>query len=86
MAVVKTCNLDSDGSYHTFIVARDDGTIEIYSYVHGSPIPILRFETKISESITGIDAGFITNPNKQEVLISTYSGKIMSLAEKSGFK
>ena len=34
VAVVKTCNIDTDGSYHSFIVARDDGTIEIYSYLH----------------------------------------------------
>jgi len=27
-----------------------------------------------------------TNPNKKEILISTYSGKIMTLAEKSGLK
>lgn len=81
VAVVKTCNLEPESGYHSLIVARDDGSIEIYSYEHKSPVPILRFETRLSESITGIDAGFITNPNKQEVLISTYSGKIMSLAD-----
>jgi hypothetical protein len=86
VAVVKICNLESDSQLHTFIVARDDGSVEIYSFDYKSPIPILRFETKISESITGIDTGYISNPNKQEVLISTYSGKIMSLVEKSGVK
>lgn len=64
------------------MVARDDGTIEIYSYAHGSPVPLHRFETKITESITGIEVGFISSPSKQEVLISTYSGKIMGLVEK----
>jgi hypothetical protein len=55
--------LFADG-YHTFIAARDDGSIEIYSYEHKSPIPILRYETKIEESITGLDVGFITNGQK----------------------
>ena len=78
--MVKTCNLFDDG-YHSFICARDDGTVEIYSYEHQSPVPIIRFETKVSESITGIDAGFVTSGSKQEVLISTYSGKIMTLVD-----
>ena len=58
----------------------------MYAYEHKSPIPILRFDTKITESITGIDVGFITSANKQEILISTYSGKIMSLIEKLSSK
>ncbi len=69
---------------HSFICARDDGSIEIYAYEHKSPYPILRFECKIPESITGLDVGFITTPGKMEVLISTYSGKILSLVDKTG--
>jgi hypothetical protein len=84
VAVVKTCNLASDANqYHAFILARDDGTVEIYSYDHKSPYPILRFETKIAESITGLDLGYISTPGKQEILITTYSGKVMILVEKS---
>ena len=63
------------------MAARDDGSIEIYSYEHGSPFPLLRFETRLSESITGIDIGYITNPTSQEIILSTYSGKIMSLVD-----
>ena len=68
------------------VVARDDGSIEVYSYIHESPVPTLRYETKIQESITGIDVGIITNPNKQEILISCYSGKIMSLVDGKTYK
>lgn len=46
----------------------------------------MRFETNIQEAITGIDVGFITNPNKQEILISCYSGKIMSLVDSKNYK
>jgi hypothetical protein len=67
-------------------VARDDGSIEVYSYEHKSPVPSIRYDTKIEEAITGIDVGFITNPHRQEVLISTYSGKIISLMDKTSSK
>jgi hypothetical protein len=67
-------------------VARDDGSIEVYSYEHKSPVPSIRYETKIEEAITGIDVGFITNTHRQEVLISTYSGKIISLMDKTSSK
>jgi hypothetical protein len=50
--------------YYNFIVARDDGTIEVYTYEHKSPVPTLKFETKLDEAITGIDVGFITNASK----------------------
>lgn len=85
VAVVKTFNFHGE-SYHSMIIARDDGSIEIYSYEHQSPIPLLRFETKVSESITGIDVGYITNPNKQDIIATTYSGKIISLLEKATSK
>jgi hypothetical protein len=62
-SIIKTCKIsnEEDSSQYNFIVARDDGTIEIYTYEHKSPVPILRFETKIEEAITGIDVGYITN-------------------------
>jgi len=31
-SIVKTCNLFNEEGHYNFIVARDDGTIEIYSY------------------------------------------------------
>lgn len=61
---MKTCDILGEEGFHNFIVVRDDSSIEIYSYEHKSPIPILRFETKLDESITGIDVGFITNPQR----------------------
>lgn len=84
VSVIRTCNIEPDSPLHTLICARDDGSVEIYSYEHKSPYPILRFECKIPESITGVDIGYIATPGKIEVLISTYSGKIMSLVDKAG--
>jgi hypothetical protein len=66
VSIIKTCNLTTDqqSQQHELIVARDDGSVEIYTYEHKNPIPLLRFETKIAESITGFDIGYITNPSK----------------------
>lgn len=86
VSIIKACNLTNEPNKHDLIVARDDGSIEIYTYEHQNPIPTLRFETQISESITGIDVGYITNPHKQEILISCYSGKIMSLVDSKNYK
>jgi Bardet-Biedl syndrome 7 protein len=74
VTLVRTFNFEADaqtGSPHSLIIARDDGTVEIYSYSHQSPVPIHRFDIKVSENITGIDAGYISSSSKQEVLLTT---------------
>ena len=59
---MKACDLFNESeTTHEVIVARDDGVIEIYSYQDRSQMPTLRFETKISEQVTGMDVGNITN-------------------------
>ena len=63
VSVVKTFNFSGE-SHHSLVAARDNGMVEIYSYEHGSPIPILRYDTRIPESITGLDVGFITSPTR----------------------
>ena len=82
VAVIKTLKFKEDQS-NSMVVARDDGTIEIFSYEHGSPFPLLRFEIKIDESITSLDIGYISSSFEKEVLLSSYSGKIMSLVPTS---
>jgi hypothetical protein len=57
---VKTFNI-KDETCHSIAVARDDGAIEIYSYEHGSPFPLLRHEQRVPESVTGIEYGYISN-------------------------
>lgn len=68
---------------HDVIVGRDDGNVEIYSYDDKSSVPTLRFEYKLGESLTGLEAAYITNPLKQEILLSTYSGKVLALVDNS---
>ncbi len=61
VSIVKTCNIFNEPGFYNLIVVRDDGSIEIYSYEHKNPVPILRFEIKLNESITGVDVGFVTS-------------------------
>ena len=81
VSIVKTCNIFNEPGLFNFIVVRDDGSVEIYSYEHKNPVPTLRFETKIDESITGVDVGHISSPTQQEILLTTYSGKVLTLID-----
>jgi len=74
---------DQDGLYN-FIAVRDDGTLEVYAYEHKSPIPQLRYETQLKSQVTGIDIGMVTNPLKQDIVISCHGGQIMTLSDPKG--
>mmetsp|Transcript_6610 Transcript_6610/g.4961 ORF Transcript_6610/g.4961 Transcript_6610/m.4961 type:complete len:169 (+) Transcript_6610:566-1072(+) len=80
---LKACDLDPSSGLHDLIVARDDSSIEIYSYDEASSVPTLRFESKLGEAITGLDVGYLNSPNKLEILLSAYSGKIFGLQDSS---
>jgi hypothetical protein len=67
------------------IVARDDGHIEIYTYVNRNPFPTLCYEKQIKSTITGIDAGHITMSTTKDVLLSCYDGKILALIDSKKF-
>jgi len=61
------------------MVGRDDGIVEVWSFDTGEQ-PKLVFERSLQESITSIDAGLITNSNFEEVVLSTYAGKLVSFS------
>ena len=66
---------------YDFIVARDDGRVEIYAYVIGNVFPTLCYDCQIKSTITGIDVGFVTMANSKDILISCFDGKIISLVD-----
>ena len=72
--------------FYDFILARDNGRIEIYCYQHGNPYPTLCFENQNKASITGIDCGNITMSNCVDIILSCYDGKIMALVDTKKFK
>jgi hypothetical protein len=94
--IVKVCQLkkantqdgaasDPEGTYD-FIVARDNGVIEIYSFKYGNPFPTICFETQIQQTITSIDIGNVTMVNAKDIIVSCYDGKILTLVDSRKFK
>jgi len=77
---------DLDNKIYDFIVARDDGRVEIYCYMLGSAYPILCFEVLVRATITGIDIGNITLASSMDVLLTCYDGKVLSLIDTKKFK
>lgn len=94
VSLVKCCNLNkkslfmsSDvGEQNELIVARDDGRIEIYSYLNSSAFPTLCFESQIKSTITGIGCGHITLTSSKDILLSCYDGKILAVIDSKKFK
>ncbi len=65
------------GQGETLIVGRDDGTIEVYKL--GGPEALLSeplAKATTGESITGLDVGPIRDPAVNEIIATTFSGKI----------
>jgi len=61
------------------LVGRDDGIVEVWSFDMGDQ-PKLVFERSLQESITYVEGGMVTNPNYDEVIVTTYSGKLISFS------
>ena len=70
------------------ILVREDSSIEIYKFTGradqpiGIQEPVLVFETKDSEAITGCVIGHVTSAARREILFTCYSGDIKSLVDR----
>jgi len=53
--------------------------VEVWSFDIGDT-PKLAFERNLHESITGIGCGSVSNTTFDEVVVATYSGKIVSFS------
>lgn len=94
--IVKVCQLDKKNLMNTgaadsesvfdFIVARDNGVIEIYCFQVGNPFPNICFETQIQQTITSIDVGHVTMVNSKDIIVSCYDGKVLCLVDSKKFK
>lgn len=63
------------------ILCRDDGCIEVHNAVDQTDsIPKKIWAGYVGECVTGVDWGCITTSEREEVIISTYSGKIISFS------
>eukprot|EP00743_Colponemidia_sp_Colp-15_P004203 GILK01004535.1.p1 GENE.GILK01004535.1~~GILK01004535.1.p1 ORF type:complete len:722 (-),score=169.57 GILK01004535.1:175-2340(-) len=75
---LKSWDMTKDG-VRDILIGRDDGSVEVYGFDMSSE-PALQFKTQLSESITSLDAGCISNSGYDELVVSTYSGKVVALS------
>lgn len=59
------------------IVARDNGTLDVFEWRAGSKPFVLASES-LSESITGLDVGFVTGITAQDIVCAAYSGRVIA--------
>ncbi|XP_063692711.1 Bardet-Biedl syndrome 7 protein homolog [Bolinopsis microptera] len=76
ITAIDTYDVNNDG-VSELVIARDDGTVEVYSISEGQPKLIT--SKNVSESITSIGAGLITSAGHADVVVATYPGHVISL-------
>ena len=95
VSLVKMCRLEKKAAVaqysaeeriFDFIVARDDGRVEIYNYVPSSAFPTLCYEVQLKSTITGIDVGHVTMVNAKDVMLCCYDGQVLTLVDTKKFK
>lgn len=78
ISAVAAYDLTKDG-VQDIIIGRTDGTLEIFSF-DISTVPTKVFDRNVSECITSIQIGYVTTSATQDVIITTFSGKIVAYA------
>eukprot|EP01084_Bolivina_argentea_P069281 126091_1 len=73
---ISSYDFTGDG-YPEVIIGRDNGTIDVFEWKPGHKPYILASES-LNESITSIDTGYVTGITKQDIVVATYSGRIIA--------
>lgn len=75
----QTVDITKDG-VNDLIVGRDDGLLEIFTFdAETQPKPV--YKRSLNESITALECGYVTDPGQLEMVVATYSGKIVAFAQ-----
>mmetsp|Transcript_38791 Transcript_38791/g.74315 ORF Transcript_38791/g.74315 Transcript_38791/m.74315 type:complete len:719 (+) Transcript_38791:332-2488(+) len=83
-AMDASIDLTEDGT-NDLVLGRDNGSLEVYAFDesnHAAPLKLL-FKKALNESITTLGAGLITDAALEDVVVSTYSGKILAMSQAS---
>ncbi|ETV67493.1 hypothetical protein, variant 1 [Aphanomyces astaci] len=72
-----TYDINKDGAAEV-VIGREDGRVEIYSVDESGNI-VKEFEYVANESVRALQAGVLGTPGYDEVVLCTYSGRVMSL-------
>ncbi|CAG9334313.1 unnamed protein product [Blepharisma stoltei] len=75
---ISSYDMTGDG-FKDVLVGRNDGKIEIYSFDQSSGELLLNSSLNVSEGVTSLAAG--KPRGSPEILVSTYSGKIIGVGE-----
>lgn len=67
----------SGDDYAELIVGRDNGHLDVYQW-NPNGKPFILANEQVNESITSVDTGYVTGITDQDIIISTYSGKIVA--------
>jgi Bardet-Biedl syndrome 7 protein len=77
VACLSTFDLSGDG-VEEIVVGRDDGVVEVYS-MDDSDQPRLKFTHVMGESVTGVGGGSVGSAHHEEVVVCTFSGRVIGL-------
>ncbi|GAX76228.1 hypothetical protein CEUSTIGMA_g3672.t1 [Chlamydomonas eustigma] len=62
---------------NNIVVSREDGRMEIYDVDDSGQLQQV-YMAKLTESINSIDGGFVTSVNSQELVLQTFTGKVIA--------
>ena len=71
------CDVTLNG-YEDIVVGRDDGTVEVFQYDVYNPDSEPVFTRDLNESITTLEKGQLVANNSLDLVVSTYSGKVLT--------
>ena len=75
------CGKLVDGSEdNDVVIAREDGSWEIYSYTEGDH-PYIKYQINFQETIVGVGIGNVSRADYKEIMVSLFSGKISGLVD-----
>ncbi|XP_019866840.1 Bardet-Biedl syndrome 7 protein homolog [Aethina tumida] len=80
ISCIDTYDLTGNGNKN-LIVGRQDGNVEVYNLNMFDPLdkPILIYEMNCNESVTGMQTGIVGCQGYEEILIVTYTGRVIGL-------
>lgn len=72
--------ISGDSEDNDVIIAREDGSWEVYSYTKGDH-PYLKYQINFQETIVGVSIGNVSRTDYKEIMVSLFSGKISGLVD-----
>ena len=77
VTAVTTADLSGSGAYDV-IIGHDDGTFHLYPYSAAIDASAPAYTYELHESIVSLDAGAIHHPDSADLVVATYSGKVLT--------